>query len=169
MPVPQTRVNRDLLLEFFLTFSRFEYALKASNFFQHPDQKTVDPRNPPDAKPDWDSFGVFLRGVFQSNRTDELQRACEYMIDSPPMKQVIIDDSIVWETPAIPNNVPEIDYLLRMVRYVRNNLFHGGKYNIDVHEDTQRTVLLLTYSLTILGECLSLAPEVKRAFNEAVI
>jgi hypothetical protein len=169
MPVLDTRANRELLLEFFLTFSRFEYALKASSFFQRPRQTRVDPRNPPDAKPNWDSFAVSLRGVFQSSRTDELQRACEFILDNPPWKQVILNDSVAWESPSRAEGEPEIDFLLRMIRTVRNNLFHGGKYNIEVHEDTHRTELLLTHSLTILKECLGLVPQVKRAFEEAVI
>jgi len=58
---------------------------------------------------------------------------------------------------------------LRMVRSIRNNLFHGGKYNIEVHEDTDRTEHLLRSSLVVLEECLELSPEVRLHFEEASI
>lgn len=169
MPVPQTRVNRELLLDFFLTFSRFEYALKASDFFKRPDPARHDPSRPPEAKPDWDRFAVSLRGKFRIDRNAELQGACEYILASPPWKQVIINDSVTWETPVQPQHESHIEFLLRMVRCIRNNLFHGGKHNIGVHEDTERTELLLKSSLAILNECLALAPRVKQAFEQTAI
>jgi hypothetical protein len=159
-----TRVAKDLLLEFFLAFARFEYALKASGYFKH---HQSDPPKLPKAEPDWDRFAVSLRASFDSNATDDLRRACEYLNDSPPNQQVLIDGTVAWETPARPDNEAEIDYLLRMVRCVRNNLFHGGKFNIDIHENTQRTELLLRGSLTILAACLDLAPEQDAAYREA--
>ncbi len=166
MPV-ETRVDRSLLLEFFLTFSRFEYALKASGLFvRHPQ---TDPSRPAAAEPDWDSFAASLRDVFKLDRTDSLRRACEYILESPPWKQVIIDGAVAWETPVRPANESEVEFLLRMVRCVRNNLVHGGKHNIEVHEDTERTESLLRSSLAILRECLALAPRVKQAFDEAAI
>ena len=69
----------------------------------------------------------------------------------------------------MPENESEIEFLLRMVRTVRNNLFHGGKYNIEVHEEVERTELLLQNSLTILMACLRLSQEVERQFIQAVI
>ena len=158
----ETRADRNLLLTFFLTFSRFEYALKASGFFKRPKTRRNDPLRPPEAKPDWDRFAVSLRSAFQPDRTKPLRRACEFISDSPPWKQVIINDAVTWETPVRPAQESEIEFLLRMVRCIRNNLFHGGKHNIGVHEDTERTEMLLRSSLTILEECLTLEPRVKR-------
>jgi len=165
----KTQADRELLLEFFLTFSRFEYALKVSNYFIRPRTGGNDPSRPPEAKPDWESFAVSLRGTFRTDTNAELGRASEYILDSPPWKQVITHDSIAWETPVRPDYESDIEFLLRMVRCVRNNLFHGGKYDIEVHEDTKRTELLLKSSLTILNQCLVLAPRVKQFFDEAVI
>jgi hypothetical protein len=157
-------VDKELLLEFFLTFSRFEYALKASGYFKrHP---PVPPRWP-DAEPDWDRFAVSLRASFNPNATDNLRRACEYLFDSPPNQQIILHGAVAWETPIRPRSETDIEFLLRMVRCVRNNLFHGGKYNIEVHEDTQRTELLLRSSMTILAACLELAPAQRAAYREA--
>lgn len=159
-PASQTHVNRELLLDFFLTFSRFEYALKSSNYFTGSSQE---------AKPDWLRFANSLQGIFQADRNEQLQQAYEYIVDYPPQRQVIVGDSIDWQVSNKHPGESDIQFLLRMVRYIRNNLFHGGKHNIGVDEDTQRTELLLRNSLTILKECLVLAPHVKAAFDQAII
>jgi hypothetical protein len=54
-----------------------------------------------------------------------------------------------------------------MVRCVRNNLFHGGKFNIEVLEDTARTEKLLSSSLTVLAACLDIAPQQQAAYRDA--
>lgn len=152
-------------------FSRFEYALKDSGYYERPNNKEMkkfkEKGVPPDARPDWNRFATSLRDVFRTDRTKALNQACEYILDSPPMKQVIINDGIAWETPYRGTSEPEVEFILRMVRCIRNNLFHGGKYNIEVHEDTKRTEMLLRSSLVILTECLSLATQVKLAFDKA--
>lgn len=168
MPSYETRVDRELLFEFYLTFSRFEYALKAIGLFRR-----LNPQRNlrhPEAKPDWDGFAVSLRDAFRTDNSEALKQACEYILNSPPMKQVIIHDSVAWETSARDAaSESEVGFFLRMIRCVRNNLFHGSKYNIEVHEDSIRTEMLLRNSLVILKECLILAPNVKKAFDEAVI
>ena len=134
----KTAVDQELLLEFFLAFSRFEYALKASGLFKH---HPPDPPRWPKAEPDWDRFAASLRDSFNASATDDLRQACDYMLDSPPNQQVICNDAVAWETPVRPDEETDIQFLLRMVRCVRNNLFHGGKYNIEVHEmDCSNTI-----------------------------
>lgn len=168
-------MDRELLCEYFLTFSRFEYSLKAIGLFKRPKSKGINRFKEngclPDAEPDWDSFAASLQDVFQTDRTEALKQACYCILDSPPFKQVIInnDDSLAWETPVRAASDSEIAFLLTMVRRIRNNLFHGGKYNIEVHEDTERTAMFLISSLVILEECLYLNTELKLVFDEAVI
>jgi hypothetical protein len=172
VPIYETRANRELLLEFFLTFSRFEYALKAIGFFKKPDPKKYKSAKPPSAEPDWRTFRISLRNRFQTNRTETLKHACEYLLDQAPWKQVIsknADWKLAWETPLRPEEETEVEFLLRMVSYVRNNLFHGGKHGIAVHEDTERTEALLRNSLIVLEECLILVPQLQEAFDEATI
>ena len=160
----ETIVDKALLLEFFIVFSRFEYALKASGLFKrHP----PDPPRWPKAEPDWDSFAVALRDTFNPNGTDELREACRYLQESPPNQQVIIDDVVAWETPVRPDEETNIQFLLRMIRCVRNNLFHGGKYNVEMHEEKHRTEMLLRSSLVILDACLNVSPTQLAAYREA--
>ena len=164
MQLLETRVNRDLLLEFFLSFGRFEYALKTTGFFVRKPENSL---RPPTAEPDWDRFAVLLCDSFAPGKNDELARACRYLTESPPNKQVIINDAPAWETP-VRGTQSEIEFVLRMVRSVRNNLFHGGKHSIDVHE-SERTELLLRSCLVVLTECLALAPVQQQAYMEAVL
>jgi hypothetical protein len=110
-----------------------------------------------------------MRDVFQIDQNDELHGACLYILYNPPLKQVIVSDSTAWETPIRAQTESDIEFLLRMVRCVRNNLFHGGKHNIELFEDTQRTEFLLRNGLVILHECLRLAPHIKHKFDQAVI
>ena len=170
IPIQQTRVDKDLLFEFFLTFSRFEYALKESKFFQRLYTERTKCFKPPNAQPDWDRFAVSLRDSFSADKTDELSEACEYIELSPQFRQVIVNNDIFWETPIRPEGEKQIEFLLRMIRCIRNNLFHGGKYNnLGIQEATERIERLLKSSLIILKECLDLSSVVSNAFDEAII
>lgn len=166
MTTIETRVDRELLLEFFLTFAKFEYALKNTDcFIRHPE----DPRRLSPAEPDWDRFAASRRDDFNPKKSEELAAACRYLSESPPNRQVIVNGSPAWETPVHDPGLSEIEFLLRMVRSVRNNLFHGGKHNIAIHESRERTEKLLRSCLALLNECLSLAPTQKRAYREAML
>ena len=125
---------------------------------------------PPNAQPDWDRFAVSLRDSFSADKTDKLREACEYIELSPPFRQVIVNNDILWETPIGPEGGKQIEFLPRMIRCVRNNLFHGGEYNnLGIQEITERIERLLKSSLIILKECLALSPAVSKAFYEAII
>ena len=73
------RIDKDLLLKFFLTFSAFEYALKSSGLFKR--HRGEAPKFP-NAEPDWDSFAVSLSESFESDKATELREACEYLLVS---------------------------------------------------------------------------------------
>jgi len=112
MPFRPIHINEELLFDFFLTFPRFEYALKACNFFQRLSPKSNECYKPPDAKPDWNRFASSLRGAFRADKNDELWQACEYILDSPPCRQVIINDEVACETPIRPEHESDIEFLL---------------------------------------------------------
>jgi hypothetical protein len=163
MSVPETRVNRQFMLDFFLTFAKFEYALKNCDFYQRRNLNQYD------ARPDWDRFAVSLRDSFQVDRGDKLCQACKYILDKPPNKQVIINNSVDWQTQERGNNESDIEFILRMVRCIRNNLFHGGKHSTNVNKNIERTEKLLNASSVILKECLNLTPNLKSSFEGAII
>jgi len=57
------------------------------------------------------------------------------------------------------------DLVLQYVRRVRNNLFHGGKFNGRWFEP-ERSAELLIHCLTILNACLEVSPEVGEAYRQ---
>ncbi|MCX5894107.1 MAG: hypothetical protein NTW80_14315 [Deltaproteobacteria bacterium] len=156
----KVKIDRELLLEFFLTFSRFEYALKAAGYAFEV-RGTVNP--------DWQTFRLELINIFNMSKNHELIKASNYFFDNPPNKQVLHNGELAWKTQCPNQNESDIEFLLRMVKSVRNNLFHGGKHNNWLHEDKQRTDTLLRNSLIILSECLKLSPQVKNRFDGATI
>ncbi len=154
-------VKRDLLLDFFLTFSRFEYALKNSRFKRRARHGG--------AEPDWNGFINAVALNFDRNENPSLKEACTFYLDDPPRKQVLLEDKLAWETQSPKNNESEEVFILRMVKTVRNNLFHGSKHNIGLHEDSERVTLLLTHAIKILKYVSGLENDVSVGFQDARI
>ena len=155
----RTTINRDLVLEFFLVLSRMEFALKVTGFAIGSET---------DVKPNWDGFAQELREDFNKEATPELLEASNYYLNLPPQKQVLQNGGLSWSS-AMPNNSAEIEKLLILVRRVRNNLFHGGKYNHQGHEETARNESLLRHGITILRASMVLVPNVDAAYSGAAI
>jgi hypothetical protein len=142
-----------LATEMFRTFARFEYALKAAGFHNGDGA----------AEANWRSFAESVPAVFTNPRDPALNEAVRYILSHPPKKQVITSGTLTWSE-AAPNTDLESDLVLIYLRRVRNNLFHGGKFNGRWFEP-QRSALLLRYSLTILQACLDASDDVKQAFH----
>lgn len=145
-----------LAYRFFRQFSRMEYALKATGRLANFNG---------DAKANWDSFGdqidPKLNELAQEN--DVLQRAIRFMMDHPPKKQTVQDGSLEWQD-VQPTGMTDARMLLVYVRRVRNNLFHGGKFNSG-WLDPQRSKRLLEHALTILERCIDLDADVGAAYR----
>jgi hypothetical protein len=52
-----------------------------------------------------------------------------------------------------------------MVRRVRNNLFHGGKFLAPEGAENDRDQLLVQHSLTVLRACIPLSAQVTAAYE----
>lgn len=130
-----------LAFEFFKTFARFEYALKATGY--HTGEG--------DAHPDWNRFAKTLDALFVEKHAGGLDEAIRYLQENPPKKQVIADGKLVWK--EVSDNSPPAKKLLLSIRRVRNNLFHGGKFNGHWFAP-ERSERLLNSSLHVLEACL---------------
>lgn len=148
----QLPVDKELVTKFFITFSRFEYALKRGGYANG---------NENEVKANWDTLARDLREHFQPDRTDELRRAVDYIERHPPKKQIWKDHELGWANNTRPPNGPQLLSLTCFIRTVRNNLFHGGKFLPSSVRDVSRDSTLLDSSLIILDECLRLCGEVK--------
>ena len=151
-------INRALVLRFFATFSRFEYSLKRSGFLKTGDK----------AEANWDAYANSLRGQFANVQDSAFRDAVAFFLNAPPGTQVVSGSDIDWRDTKLGNGEQHENYILRLVKIVRNNLFHGGKYPVPTGpmEEVGRNQRLLEASITVLKQCLELSNDVRRAFEE---
>jgi hypothetical protein len=146
--------SKDLVFKFFITFARFECALKNSKTFAIMQGKNCIA--------DWNGF-VNTISEFNSSANPELKTACTYILDNPPKKQNIINKTLKWKDCKIDGGT-EIQKLNQYIRRIRNNLFHGGKFNNDNIPELSRNSILMTSALVILNNWLELHQEVRGLF-----
>lgn len=147
-------MNLDQLAgKLFHVFSRTEYALKAAGY------------NNGDgvAETNWRTFALDVEGLISNPENQELLEAINFFFNAPPQKQVIVGGVIQWEV-SEPATNSKADKLLIYIRRVRNNLFHGGKFNGHWFEP-ERSEVLLSHSLTILTACVKYVPTVREAYH----
>lgn len=137
----------------FYVFSRTEYSLKAAGYNNGDGA----------AKANWKNFALAVENMIATPTTQDLQEAIEFFFSAPPKKQVIFGGVIQWEV-SEPATNSKADKLLIYVRRVRNNLFHGGKFN-DYWFAPERSEPLLRHSLTILSACVESVPNVREAYH----
>lgn len=142
-----------LATRMFRTFARFEYALKATGF------NTGDG----DAKANWTTFAQSIPSAFDEPLKEGLREAIAYMFEYPPKKQIVENGKLYWRDVPARTHLRS-DQLLIYVRRVRNNLFHGGKFNGHWFEP-QRSEMLILHSLLILEECLKVSSPVREAYE----
>ena len=85
-----------------------------------------------------------------------------YLLKEPPKKQILQDKELIFQEQKIDEKQKKTQQLLHMVRTVRNNLFHGGKYHSN---DDNRDELLIRHSLEILLVCKELDKKVKEKYD----
>ncbi len=151
--------GQDLVRDFLVFFARFEYALKRSGFLRA--------RKDRSAEADWDTFAVSLRAKFNGSNPEIFDEAVEYLLKNPPHKQVVNAGHLSWQEPKLGNGEGRSEYILRLVRTVRNNLFHGGKFPnpIGPIAESARDRALRKHCLVILDECARMDEGVKRYFE----
>jgi hypothetical protein len=143
-------------VQFFVFFSRFEYALKRGDFlFSRGDDDS--------AYPAWDRFAQALGHRF----FDEVRESAKAktFLSAPPKKQVVKDDVLDWREEGPINTTAG---LLVAVRRLRNNLFHGGKFPSGALPvgNPDRDDRLIGEAIEILKMALARCKSVKTAFFE---
>ena len=148
------------IANFFFVFSRIEYALNRARFTTHQNGK---------AQPAWDDFADKLDEVgCRLDASPELKAAIKYLRSKPPKKQTVKNGNLSWKL-LEQQNETETQWLLLLVRRVRNNLFHGGKFPEDSGgevEEPGRDRELMKNTLIVLNACLECHSEVKAWFWE---
>ena len=129
----------NLALHFFKLFAQYEFALKENNYFQVSCGKIIV---------DWDRFVNEQIGSDFLNQLGDKSNSASYILDEPPMKQIVNDAGlIVWD--EVPNNEKSVQILFGHISRIRNNLFHGAKFN-GTWFSPQRNRRLLSEALVIL-------------------
>ena len=142
-----------LSLQVFRIFARCEYALKAAGFHN----------GEGNAEANWRNFAISIEDLFANPPTPELQAAIAYILAHPPKKQIIKNEFLEWDL-APPVTDSRADLVLLYVRRVRNNLFHGGKFNGHWF-DPERSEALLRHSLQILTSAVQHSDAVRQAYG----
>lgn len=148
------KINPQLICNFLAIFSRIEYSLKATKYVDGGEKKV---------SPNWDKFANAIDKNFSEieNKDNELKEAVNYLKNHPPKKQILENGKLIFIDQKIDTKQKQTQQILFMVRTVRNNLFHGGKYHKNIKD---RDELLIKYSLKILSECVKLDEDVYRFY-----
>ncbi len=156
-------VTKNLVINFFVVFSRFEYAMKRSGYLKN-DSKKKDRR----AEPDWDKLANKINPKFSLTSSSEFNAAVLYLKTHPPKKQMVVDDNLSWLDLAKGSDKSNCRWIIRTVKTVRNNLFHGGKFPepIGPIAGTERDKELLESSIIVLFHISSLDANLNRFFFE---
>jgi len=142
-----------LACNFFREFSRSEYALKAAGFNN----------GEGDAQANWSAFSSQVETYIQNPDDASVTKAINFILNEPPKKQIIRDSLIQWEA-AAPNHNSQAENLFVYIRRVRNNLFHGGKFN-GYWFSPERSEALITSSLIVLKACINHVASTREAYN----
>jgi hypothetical protein len=151
--------QRELICTFFVLFSRFEYALKRLGYISpKPMGKRIEL--------DWVRFSEDTEAKFTANTWESIKESVKYLETHQPMKQVFHEGELRFVGISRLNGENRLDWLLRLIRTVRNNLFHGGKFPDGPKYDVARDQKLLESSLDILGACLECNDDLDNVFWE---
>jgi hypothetical protein len=138
-------------VRFFAIFSRFEFALKATDYLG-------TGRIGREVKADWQKFASSI-GVSDVFGRLEQDADARYLVRFPPKIRVVDNGRLVWSTttPQV-KNLPDV---CGMILRVRNNLFHGDKSGGGSERDEQ----LLIASIRALELMLEANDRVRDAYH----
>ncbi len=150
-------VGMEMVFKFFVTFSRFEFALKSSIVFAKSNKYNS-------AEPDWKKFINTINGSFDKNKHEVLLNAVTSILNNPPRVQRFASNNLIWESQVFYKNESEIEKLGQHIRDIRNNLFHGAKFEDSFQPEISRNYDLLHNALVVLDEWLQLEDRVRSCF-----
>ena len=156
-PFENLPLDRTLVCEFFAIFSRFEYALKATDF-------CVAGRSGA-AMPDWRAFRELIGANLSSCDDIEVMSAIQFLITYPPQVQKAEEGRAVFRAVDLQGN-NDGERAIEAAQRVRNNLFHGGKHTPN--SPPERDEKLIRCSRLVLQACLKFRPGLHAEFEHQV-
>lgn len=126
--------------EFFKLFARYEATLKDREFYTAGTNNRVNL--------DWDRFSNEVIGRGFLDDLGDHSISARYILDQPPMRQTLNEaNKIIWS--EVDNSDQSPQALFAHIRRIRNNLYHGAKFN-GTWFDPERSSELLQHALVIL-------------------
>lgn len=136
---------KDIAFDFFYWFSRFEFALKENKFLKRNDVGE-------NAEPGWDAFIERYAGIFKHSEQTRV------LLELNPKRQKVGPHSTVgWKEVGMGDCRSELCRVVRLLKTVRNNLFHGGKHGAEGWDNPERTKKLLSSGKAILDQLAAMA------------
>jgi hypothetical protein len=131
--------KHEVIYTFIKSFIGFEVKLKRLNYFK----KSVKRKN---VEVDWDSFEKDYREVILviANNSD---KHTKYLLTNPPKKMCVKDNLITFDRTVTDDAAKE---LMISLRAIRNNLFHGGKFDGEELSGSERNMTLLKSAIFVL-------------------
>jgi hypothetical protein len=143
-----------LCFDFFILYSRFEYALKRSGYIFDKEEVKVC----------LDKAGIALTPACE-NSIKKLRDEGLYIFFNPPKKQVNNKGTFEWSDKNT-ESMTETRRALHLASYVRNNLFHGGKWPNGPEYDIARDEKLIIGAITLIKTILNSNSKLKQIFLE---
>lgn len=142
-------IDELLVIKFFHYFSRFEHALKLCEF------KKIDGEYVTGA--DWSGFAVSGNCPRYPTRNVQVDTAVRYICRFPVKRQ---RGNLTWRSShrIFPYS---LSAALKQIPYIRNNLFHGGKF---LRPNVQRDTSLLNAGICLMQYCLAINTQLYENF-----
>jgi hypothetical protein len=146
--VRKSDINKELqqlTFDFYYWFSRFEFSMKENEILKD----SICGKN---AEPGWDVFvEKYLSEFSHSNETNRLLEL------NPKRQKVGANSELVWKDVGLLDCKSELCKIVRLLKTIRNNLFHGGKHGAEGWDDPERTKELLIVGKLILDQLAKVA------------
>jgi hypothetical protein len=141
-------------------FSGMEHALKTVGLSREPGGYV---------EADWDAFARLIAAEFQKLQEQPLLDAVSFLVTAPARREVTTAAGSGWKSLSRSQGLSDMEWLLRIVRQVRNNYFHGGKHSSKAPVEPGRDQRLVESALTVLMACIPLHAEVKVAYDAVAL
>ena len=131
--------------EFFFWFSRFEAALKECGFLKSDTEGDT-------AEPSWDKFVEAYAAVYTPTKSGKR------LLELGPERQIVgMGKKLAWRPVGTGDCGTELCKVVRMLKTLRNNVFHGGKSGGAGWDQPDRTETLLDNGISELHELAAIA------------
>ena len=149
-----------LLLEFYVVFSRFEYALKKAGYVASGNRA---------AQIDWRRFANAPGHAdrFEERAADDhFVKAVSYLLEYPPRLRRKRGGELDWEDRSNnPLGSTNLGRAVQALKDTRNNLFHGDKDPLFPDGQGRRDRELLRHGVLVLYTLVELDDKVRLAFT----